>query len=162
MHAIAAQADVAHGTVLWHFGGKARLYEAVVQEAGGRLLCAMRAQHACRGTSFMCVARVWIDYLSRHRDVSSILRSLSRDSRHANVDRAAQWFYDRFVEFWSDWLRQSRVRDQVDARVATLAPLIAATLSGLLATSHDGTVSSVIEPLTEFAAAIDRLAEYDV
>ena len=156
MHAIAAQADVAHGTVLWHFGGKSLLYEAVVQEAGDRLLCAMREQLTPRQTSFMRVAHAWIDYLSRHRDVGSILRSLSRDSRHANVDRAAQWFYARFVDFWSDWLHQTGVSDQVDARAA-LAPLIAATLSGLLATCYDGTVASVIEPLAEFAAAVDVL-----
>ena len=157
MHAIAAQANVAHGTVLWHFGGKSQLYEAVVREAANRLFCAMRAQLTADGASFMSVARAWIEHLSEHRDVGSILRCLSRDSRHADVDRVAQWFYGLFVAFWTEWLDQSGVSDHTGAREATLAALIAATLTGLLATRYDGTVASVLEPLTEFAAAIDAL-----
>ena len=157
MHAIAAQADVAHGTVLWHFGGKSLLYEAVVQEAAERLLRAMRAQLTPDAASFMGVARAWIGYLSEHRDVGSILLCLSRDSRHADVDRVARWFYGRFVAFWTDWLHQSRVSDHTRTREQALAPLIAATLTGLLSTRYDGTVASVIEPLAEFAAAVDVL-----
>ena len=156
VHAIATRAQVAHGTVLWHFGSKPMLYAAAVRHVGDRLLggLQMPAARPCR--SLADVLAGWLSWLNQHGEDRAILGSAASDCTHPEVARAARELNDRFARFWLDWLDRFEASrpSQSIATKEEIARLIVATITGVLATGYDPDTRT----LSDFANFIEGAA----
>ena len=92
VNAIARRADVAHGTVFWHFPSKKQLYAEVARRAGDTFLEHMRVYAASGSMPLRQVIAEWFDSLRHDADIPTLLLSLSGPRRHPDTDDMTEAF----------------------------------------------------------------------
>ena len=162
MQRVSEAAGVAHGTVYWHFQGKSGLYLAVVQHASEDFHAEVARFADAPAASFMDVVGCEIEYRRVNPQIGAILSSLC--SAHPRADanetelmrQAARMVDDGFVDVWRRWIETRRSPNTARiSSAATLARLIASTVSGLLATRFIDPRLDVRAPLAQFATLVE-------
>ena len=134
MGAISGGAQVAHGTVFWHFGSKSRLYLAVMRRASDQLACTMRPSSTSRRGSLREVMERLIRFLDSNPEICGLIASLPHDSPRAEVREGARLLNARLLEVWREPLEGlAKARGVATARRRDdLTRLITATIEGVL------------------------------
>ena len=156
IHSICERANVAHGTVFWHFGSKSGLYLEVARDAGHRFVRAMRPHLERDSLSFGDLVETWVRYLSSHPELSSLLLA-HRNATDSTRGQASQILNAHFLDFWHDAIRGLEERKQIPPVLNKddIARLLVGAAAGLLTTSTANRVADALTPLTLFAAMLD-------
>ena len=132
---ISERAGVANGTVFFHFESKAQLYVGAVELAADRFYKALMP--VANGASFMQLIDNALAFLKENPEVDMLLSSLRGEHPRPAVGEAARLVDARAVDLWRRWIdRSQNAGDLAPPGIsdANLARLIAATVSGVLAT----------------------------
>lgn len=153
---ICERANVAHGTVFWHFGSKSGLYLAVARDAGHRFVRAMRPHLEGNPVSFGDLVEAWVRYLSRHPELSGLLLA-HPDAGDATRGQASRILNAHFLDFWHDAIRGLEERKQIRPVLNKddIARLLVGAAAGLLTTSSKNRFADALTPLAGFAAVLD-------
>ena len=156
VHSICERANVAQGTVFWHFGSKSGLYLEVARDAGHRFVRAMRPHLERDPLSFVDLVETWVRYLSSHPELSSLLLA-HRDARDSTRGQASRLLNAHFLDFWRDAIRGLEERKQIRTVLNKddVARLLVGAAAGLLATSSGNRIADALTPLAFFAAMLD-------
>lgn len=160
VNAIARRADVAHGTVFWHFPSKKQLYAEVARRAGDTFLEHMRVYAASGSMPLRQVIAEWFDSLRHDADIPTLLLSLSGPRRHPDTDDMTEALTARYVEFWTECLSglENRHARCLIRGKTQLAHVLVATLAGLLTTTCGDTGGDASASLADLAEMIDCFA----
>jgi AcrR family transcriptional regulator len=153
---ISERAGVANGTVFWHFESKARLYVGAVELAADRFYKALMP--VANGASFMHIIDNALAFLQANPEVDMLLSSLRGEHPRPAVAEAARLVDSRAVDLWRCWIARSQSAGDLappGISDANLARLIAATVSGVLATRLLEKDSGVRTVLADFATLIE-------
>ena len=156
--AIGERAGVANGTVFWHFDNKNRLYLETVESAADEFYRELLPVVNGRGVSFMRVIDKVIAFLRAHPEIDVLLSSLRGEHPRPVVTEATRLVEARSISMWRRWIAQSATNGGgvlSSARDDNLARLIAATVSGVLATRFLEEDFEVRAVLAEFGALIE-------
>ena len=156
IHSICERANVAHGTVFWHFGSKSGLYLEVAREAGHRFARAMRPHLEREPLSFADLVETWVRYLNNHPELSSLLLA-HRDARESACGQASRILNAHFLDFWRDAIGGLEERQQIRNVINKddIARLMVGAAAGLLTSSSGNRIADALTPLTYFAAMLD-------
>lgn len=135
---ISERADVANGTVFWHFDSKNRLYLETVTLAVDEFYRELLPVVNEPGVSFMQVIDIAIAFLLAHPEIDVLLSSLRSEHPRPVVSEAARLVDARAVAIWRRWVAQSGINGRrvlpLAASDDNLGRLIATMVSGVLAT----------------------------
>lgn len=156
MAAIGVGAQVAHGTVFWHFGTKSRLYLEVVRRAGDQLASTLSQPSPAGPGSFRDVMQCLTRFLDANPELCGLIVSLRHDSSHAEVREGARLLKARLFEVLRMQLDAlDEGRGHLTGRLDELAWLIVATISGALATRLGGPAAEGWAPLEVFGELVE-------
>ena len=155
---IGERAGVANGTVFWHFDNKNRLYLETVESAADEFYRELLPVVNGRGVSFMRVIDKVIAFLRAHPEIDVLLSSLRGEHPRPVVTEATRLVEARSISMWRRWIAQSATNGGgvlSSAGDDNLARLIAATVSGVLATRFLEEDFEVRAVLADFGALIE-------
>lgn len=155
---ISERAGVANGTVFWHFDNKNRLYLETVESAADEFYRELLPVVNGRGVSFMRVIDKVIAFLRAHPEIDVLLSSLRGEHPRPVVTEAMRLVEARSIAMWRRWIAQSATNGGgvlSSASDDNLARLIAATVSGVLATRFLEEDFEVRAVLADFGALIE-------
>ena len=160
VEAIAQRADVAHGTVFWHFPSKKQLHAEVARRACDAFLEQMRVYAARGSMPLRQVIAEWFGFLRRDAEIPTLLLSLSGPHRHPDIDDMIEALNIRYVEFWTEYLSglETRHARRLIRGKTQLAHVLVATLAGLLTTTFGDTGGNASASLADLAEMIDGFA----
>jgi len=131
---IAQEAGVTRGAIYWHFGGKAELYNALLEERFARAFAGMAKLLAEPGTPLQIVRRllVWqmvlIEEDAEYRDVmeltlfkTAVTPDLAEGLKHKV--KATQQMLRQLSKLFRQAVKAGEVRQKIDADSAALAAL---------------------------------------
>lgn len=147
---ISERAAVAHGTVFLHFASKSLLYQEVIKQAGDRFERAMGPQLERERLSLGQLFEALATHVGRHPEFAGLLSP--RREGGGRMDRASKALHDLHVDFWREAVR--RLEQQGDMRPCgasdNVARLLAATVTGLLATGNRNPAVDALAPMAQF------------
>lgn len=156
---ISERADVANGTVFWHFDSKNRLYLETVKSAADEFYRELLPVVDRPGVSFMQVIDIAISFLRAHPEIDMLLSSLRGEHPRPVVSDAARLVDARAIAIWRRWIAQSGTSGQrmlpPSASDGNLARLIATMVSGVLATRFLEEDFDARTVLADFSALIE-------
>ena len=157
MDRVCERADVAKGTVFFHFKSKACLYLAVVAHAADEFHAGVVASAEVPGASFMDVVDRQIEFLGSHPEIDAILSSLRGEHPRDEVREATRMVDARHRALWRRWVacRQRRTGPGQDAVDDILSRLTATTVAALLATRFVDADVDVREILALFGDMVE-------
>ena len=131
---IAQEAGVTRGAIYWHFGGKAELYNALLEERFARAFAGMAKLLAEPGTPLQIVRRllVWqmvlIEEDAEYRDVmeltlfkTAVTPDLAEGLKHKV--KATQQMLRQLSKLFRQAVKAGEVRQKIDSDSAALAAL---------------------------------------
>ena len=147
---------MANGTVFWHFETKSQLYLEAVELAADRFYGELGP--LVIGASFMQVIDNAVAFLRANPEIDVLLSSVRGEHPRPVVSEAARRVDVRAVAIWRRWIARSRTRGRLAMTAdsdGNLARLIAATVSGVLATRFLDEEVDVRDVLADFGALIE-------
>lgn len=137
IQSIVEKADVAHGTLFWHFGSKEKLYIEVARWAGNQFYEAMHAIFDQEGPppSIVELAMKHHSYLKENPHIGHISLAIHFEALgpHPELANAMRLFDRRVTAVWREWAARCAeaglLRPGFDPKV--VGALIAATLQGV-------------------------------
>ena len=158
---ISERAEVAHGTVFWHFQNKSRLYVQAVALAADEFYDGLIPIVSGRGATFMQVIDCAIKFLRKNPETESLLASLRGEHPSPVVREATRLVDRRAVQMWRHWIAISgsnRCRTLRSGSASNAARLIASTVTALLATRMLEEDVDIRAVLADFGALIEAPA----
>ena len=142
IQSIVEEAEVAHGTIFWHFGNKEKLYNEVARWAGNELHNALWPEVEREGPppSLTELAERQYRYLKEHNYIGRLSLSIVFEAcgPHPELRPALRLFNRRATDIWRQWaLRCAEyglLKPGFDP--AAVGTLIAGTLSSVHIGSH--------------------------
>lgn len=142
IQSIVEEANVAHGTIFWHFGNKEKLYMEVARWAGNQFYDAMRVEIEREGPppTITELATAQYDYLKGNPHIGRLSMAILFEAigPHPELGQAMRLFNRRMTDVWRQWaIRCSEaglLRPGFDPEM--VGTLIATTLAGVNVGSH--------------------------
>jgi AcrR family transcriptional regulator len=142
IQSIVEDADVAHGTIFWHFGNKEKLYMEVSRWAGNQFYDAMRQEVEREGPppTLVELALKQYAYLKKNPQIGRLSMSIVYEAigPHPELAPAMRQFNRRITDVWRQW-------GQRCAEAGLLRPgfnadmvgyMVSITLAGVNVSSH--------------------------
>ena len=141
IQSIVEDANVAHGTIFWHFGNKEKLYNEVARWAGNQFFEAMYKEVSRPGPppTISYVAERQYEYFKVNPQISALAMSILFEASgpHPELAPALRLFNRRVTELWRHWAfrcaEAGLLRPGFDPEI--VGTLVATTLAGVHAGS---------------------------
>lgn len=107
IQSIVEEAEVAHGTIFWHFGNKEKLYNEVARWAGNEMYNALRPEVERDGPppSLTELAEIQYRYLKSHPHIARLSFAITFEATgpHPELISAMRLFSRRATDIWRQW-----------------------------------------------------------
>lgn len=142
IQSIVEEAEVAHGTIFWHFGNKERLYMEVARWAGNQFYEAMHPEVECEGPppTISELATKQYRYLKENPHIGHLSLAIVFEAigPHPELGQAMRLFNRRVTDIWRQWALRCAETGLLkpDYQPEVVGTLIATTLAGVNIGSH--------------------------